>query len=347
MKYENYTVWDFIEDDYFVNWVKVGDAQADQFWDKWLSQNAHKSEEIQMARYILNNIQYDEKERPTEKEIVDVFENIVRTRQKEEKSKLIGKKSLFNPVLRYAAVILMAVSTGFCLWYFASYQPDKVAPAEVATIVKNNPRGMKTTILLSDGTKVKLNSETTLRYPEYFSDSIRMVYLEGEAFFEVVKDPNHPFIVKSGKITTTALGTSFNVRAFKDESSTSVSLATGIVKVESDFQFPESEKDFILNPGEGAIVDDHQFVKQNFDAQKVLSWKEGVIYFDDTKLSETLKELERWYDVSFKINNLQSDDGIRGTGSFKNQSLENVLQILGHSMKFEFEIKEREVILNF
>ena len=182
MKYENYTVWDFIEDDYFVSWVNEDHTQADQFWDKWLAQNAHKSEEIQMARYILNNIQYDEKERPTEKEIVDVFENIVRTRQKEEKNKLFGKRSFFTPLLRYAAVILLAVSTGFCFWFLASYQPDKVATSEVAMIEKMNPRGMKTTILLSDGTKVKLNSETSLRYPEYFSDSMRIVYLEEKHF---------------------------------------------------------------------------------------------------------------------------------------------------------------------
>jgi len=245
---------------------------------------------------------------------------------------------------KVAAVVLLATGLFLAGKYWPNENIDKKV---VATIQKINAKGQKSTITLKDGSKVYLNSESSIRYSENYGQQTRSIELTGEAFFEVVKDPNHPFIVKSGKITTTALGTSFNVRAFKDESSTSVSLATGIVKVEGDFQFPESEKDFKLSPGEAAVVDEHQFVKQNFDAQKVLSWKEGVIYFDDTKLSETLKELERWYDVSFKINNLQTDDGIRGTGSFKNQSLENVLEILGHSMKFEFEIKEREVILNF
>ncbi|MEQ6118800.1 FecR domain-containing protein [Reichenbachiella sp. MALMAid0571] len=228
------------------------------------------------------------------------------------------------------------------------YWPDEnIEKKAIVTIQKVNSKGQKSTITLKDGSKVYLNSESSIKYLENYGQKTRSIELTGEAFFEVVKDPLRPFIVKSGKITTTALGTSFNVRAFQDEPSISVSLATGSVKVESDFQFPESEKDFILNPGEEAVVDDHQFIRQNFDARKVLSWKEGVIYFDDTKLFETLKELERWYDVTFKVKNLQSDEDIRGTGSFKNQSLENVLQILGHSMKFEFEIKEREVTLNF
>ena len=245
---------------------------------------------------------------------------------------------------KVAAVVLFVTGLFFTGKYLSN---ENIENKAIATIQKINAKGQKSTIILKDGSKVYLNSESSIRYFENYGQQTRSVELTGEAFFEVVKDQNRPFIVKSGKITATALGTSFNVRAFKDESFTSVSLATGKVKVEGDFQFTESEKDFILNPGEEAVVDEHQFIKQKFDAQKVLSWKEGIIYFNDTKLSETLKELERWYDVSFKINNLQSDEGIRGTGSFKNQSLENVLHILGHSMKFEFEIEEREVILNF
>jgi len=345
MKYENYTVWDFIEDDYFVNWVKVGDAQADQFWDKWLSQNAHKSEEIQMARYILNNIQYDEKERPTEKEIVDVFENIVRTRQKEDKSKLIGKKSLFNPVLRYAAVILMAVSTGFCFWYFASYQPAKVAPAEVATIVKNNPRGMKTTILLSDGTKVKLNSETTLRYPEYFSDSIRMVYLEGEAFFEVERDESKPFIVMSKGIRTKVLGTSFDVRAYPGENEMMVGVIEGKVQVTGD------EKsgvllDHMLLPHQVSVLDfeNNTASKGSFDPNELTAWTSWILKFENRPLKAIFKEIEKWYAVDVVVD-ADIDLTQSFSGSFENEPVRAVLEVLGHNAEFAFDISGNQVAI--
>ena len=125
----------------------------------------------------------------------------------------------------------MVISTGFCFWYFAAYQPEKVDSGKAAMIDKSNPRGMKTTILLSDGTKVKLNSETSLRYPEYFSDSVRIVYLKGEAFFEVERDESKPFIVISKGIRTKVLGTSFDIRAYPDEVELSVGVVEGKVQV--------------------------------------------------------------------------------------------------------------------
>lgn len=245
---------------------------------------------------------------------------------------------------KVAAVVLLAIGV-----YFTNRvaPPEPRAPKAVATIEKTNAKGQKSTITLKDGSKVHLNSESTIRYMENYGQQTREIELVGEAFFEVAKDPKHPFIVKAGKITTTALGTSFNVRAFHNETQASVSLATGRVKVEGDVDYPESEKDFILKPGEEAIVLENQFIKQPFDALKVLSWKDGVILFDDASLDETLKVLERWYDVKFDVMGLTSPEEVRGTGQFKNQSLENVLRILGHSMKFEFEIIERKVLLKF
>lgn len=245
---------------------------------------------------------------------------------------------------KVAAVVLLAIGV-----YFTNRvaPPETTASQPVLTIEKSNAKGQKSTITLKDGSKVHLNSESTIRYMENYGQLTREIELVGEAFFEVAKDPKHPFIVKAGKITTTALGTSFNVRAFRNETQASVSLATGRVKVEGDVDYPESEKDFILNPGEEAIVFENQFIKQPFDALKVLSWKDGVIFFDDASLDETLKVLERWYDVKFDVIGLASPKEVRGTGQFKNQSLENVLRILGHSMKFEFEIIERKVLLKF
>lgn len=245
---------------------------------------------------------------------------------------------------KIAAIILMAIGI-FFTDRFSSDEP--IAPKPVSAIEKSNAKGQKSTITLKDGSKIHLNSESTIRYLENYGQLTREIELVGEAFFEVAKDPKHPFIVRAGKITTTALGTSFNVRAFQNEAQASVSLASGRVKVEGDVNYPDSEKDFILHPGEEAIVLENQFIKQPFDAQKVLSWKDGVIFFDDASLNETLNVLERWYDVKFEVMNLTSTEHVRGTGQFKNQSLENVLRILGHSMKFEFEIIERKVLLKF
>ena len=345
MKYENYTVWDFIEDDYFVNWVKEGHDQTDQFWDKWLSQNAHKSEKIQMARYILNNIEYDEKERPTEKEIVDVFENIVRTRQKEEKNKLFGKRSFFAPLFRYAAVILMVISTGFCFWYFAAYQPEKVDSGKAAMIDKSNPRGMKTTILLSDGTKVKLNSETSLRYPEYFSDSVRIVYLKGEAFFEVERDESKPFIVISKGIRTKVLGTSFDIRAYPDEVELSVGVVEGKVQVTGTDKSGVS-LDHQLLPNQITMIDFNKKTahKADFNPDELTAWTSWVLKFRNRSLKSIFSEIEKWYAVEV-VAGSNIDLSQSFSGSFENEPLKAVLEVLGHNAEFDFKISGKQVLV--
>ncbi|MEQ6119860.1 FecR domain-containing protein [Reichenbachiella sp. MALMAid0571] len=345
MKYENYTVWDFIEDDYFVSWVKEGHDQTDQFWDKWLSQNTHKYEEVQLARYILTHIQYDEKERPTEKELVDAFENIVRTRQRDQKSKLFGKQSFFTPFLRYVAVILMAFSTVFCFWYFASYQPEKVVSGKVAMIEKNNPRGMKTTILLSDGTKVKLNSETSLRYPEYFSDSIRIVYLEGEAFFEVERDESKPFIVISKGIRTKVLGTSFDVRAYPEEGELRVGVVEGKVQVTGD------EKsgvilDHQLRPNQITVIDFDKKTahKTGFNPDELTAWTSWVLKFKNRPLKSIFHEIEKWYAIEV-VAGSDIDLTQSFSGSFENEPLNAVLEILSHNAEFDFKISGKQVTI--
>ena len=171
-----------------------------------------------------------------------------------------AKKS-FPKKLAIAASVLLVITFGVI---FVLQQVGKTQNL----ITKTTTRGQKSTITLTDGSQVRLNSESSLIYPERFEENVRSIQLVGEAFFDVARDENRPFIIKSGEVTTTVLGTSFNVSAFPDED-IEVTVATGKVKVspslESNSPFEGGSeglagqqgdvKSQILLPGQQATFD--------------------------------------------------------------------------------------------
>ena len=275
-----------------------------------------------------------------------VFDNDLRHDETME-----GKsRSLISPLLlKVAASFLLLMGLTY-IFYFKS-EIIGIQEEAVVQIEKSNARGERSTFRLPDGTIVKLNSDSRLRFNDEFSLDKREVYLEGEAFFDVVKDSKRPFRVYSSGVVTTALGTSFNVKAFNtgelnlDE--IEVSLVTGKVNVHSE----ESNTDLILIPGEQAVIRNAKGFKRIFDELEILAWKDGVVHFKDTEFNEIVRELERWYDVDFEIEGLSESEGYRlkGTGKFntQKQTLTTVLEVLSHSMNFQYDLSEKKVSINF
>ncbi|WP_186755396.1 FecR family protein [Echinicola salinicaeni] len=213
-----------------------------------------------------------------------------------------------------------------------------------AVVTKSNPAGQKSKIILPDGTKVYLNAESTIRYQKGFKTN-RQVELEGEAYFDVFSDKEHPFSVKSKGLVTEALGTAFNIQAYKDSPITEVALTHGKVRVE-DISGNRSGE---LIPGEAIISEgaDNDFRKEKIDVEKVLLWKEGILHFDDDTFEEVVRTLERWYNVEIHIEG-EYDKGFLCSGTFdKNEYLDNVLNILGHSIGFDYQIDKRKIEMKF
>lgn len=247
---------------------------------------------------------------------------------------------------KYAAAVVLIAITGFAYWY-VQQQPkaDQLAMAAQGPqwITRTNPSGQKTKILLSDGSTIYLNSASTVTYPEDFQTN-RKVTLEGEAFFEVAKDPNHPFSVESKGITTTALGTSFNISTFNRQDKVAVTLVTGKVKL----QQLGNAKELELSPGEESIlaVDESNPSKYRVNTRDRILWIDGVLKFQNTNFSEMVATLERWYGVQIKVSGSVSQD--KATGTFDpNESLRNVLQVLSESMDFTYQLHEKEVVIHF
>ncbi|MEQ6119129.1 FecR domain-containing protein [Reichenbachiella sp. MALMAid0571] len=256
--------------------------------------------------------------------------------------KELNKGNKTRLIIRYAAAAVILIATGLFYYYPTANQTEVVA--DIQQVIKENPKGVKSEIQLPDGTHVWLNSASSISYQMDFSDSVRLITLKGEAYFEVVKDPNRPFRVKSEGITTTALGTAFNVNAFKDDD-IQVSLHEGKVRVAKE----NALENTILLPGQQANAGPTEFSVLEFDVEEVLAWKDGIIYFNNTDFDNMLSTLEKWYNVSFRIESLTTEKRkqIKVTGKFKNQTLVNVLKLLGHSMHFEYTIDQKIVTLRF
>jgi transmembrane sensor len=199
----------------------------------------------------------------------------------------------------------------------------------------STPTGGQYNIVLADGTKVYLNTVSSIKYPTQFNSDQRVVELEGEAYFEVAKNKNKPFIVKSANQTIEVLGTHFNVHAYNNETVVKTTLLEGSVAVTY-----KNEKS-VLKPGQQSSVSDN-FTKikiREVDTEATIAWKNGRFKFDNADLKTVMKQLERWYGIKVEYRGDVSDVRFNG-GTFMNKNLSEVLKVLELSdIKFKVEGK--------
>ena len=209
-------------------------------------------------------------------------------------------------------------------------------------ITKQNPKGQKSRIILPDSSVVYLNADSNLSYLQNFAKG-REVMLIGEAFFEVKSDSLNPFVVKSPKLSSTALGTSFNVSAYPDQPIETVSLASGKIVVATS----QDTQSVVLSPGEGTILKDNfgELTKVSINADLSALWTKGILHFDKVPWSEVIILLERWYGVTIHVTGTWSNPTC--SGSFEqNEYLNNVLRVLGHSIGFSHTISGKNVTIH-
>ena len=208
----------------------------------------------------------------------------------------------------------------------------------------NVPRGGEYRLILADGTKVWLNSDTYLKFPVAFGKDERRIMLTGEAYFEVAHDPLKPFVVESNGVNITVLGTSFNITAYKDYSKVITTLVEGSVQVSCVRELSMKE---ILTPGKQAVFDRANQTLSIHDVNVNLytSWKEGYYSFEMERLENIMSTLGRWYDVKVLYESHQIRD-MRFTGRVKRYSeITDFLETIKLTHDVEFIINERTVMV--
>lgn len=247
---------------------------------------------------------------------------------KKANGKLVRKKikTVFLWSERAAAIMFIPLLSAYLL----QIKNTDVVEARMMEI-RTNP-GMTTAFVLPDGTNVSLNSGSVLRYPEFFSEDKREVELIGEAFFDVTKDPEKRFVVKTtGDERVEVLGTSFNMEAFPGDSILSTTLFEGKVRFVSDAGSVQ------MNPGEKLVYNHNsskvRLIKTNGNAE--VAWKYGKIIFDNTPFNEVLRMLSKRFNVDFVVKNEKyRKDSF--TGTFSTQRLEQVLDVFSISSNIKW-----------
>lgn len=226
------------------------------------------------------------------------------------------------------------------------YITDRQQYTTAATITSYNmlttPRAGQYKVTLPDGTKVSLNNASSLRYPIAFSGSTRTVEVTGEAYFQVAKDAKHPFIVYTNERTQKieVLGTSFNICAYPGESRSRTTLITGMVKV------TRAGRSEVLKPNEALVIMSNSWQHlTDIDADADIAWEKGMLHFTNASLEDVMHQLERWYDVTVKIQGTipahQFNNSI-----LRSNTLEQTLNLLSaHSTIFTFNLDGNKILI--
>lgn len=216
----------------------------------------------------------------------------------QESDRISGKRKL----LRSLAVAAVVAGISFGFLHFSSPGANRVSIAGLPGLKKSHTeRSEYKYILLPDSTQVWLNAGSTLEYPEHFSKLNREVTLSGEAYFDVKHAAEHPFLIHTGHILTTVLGTAFNINAYPERTNVTVSVSRGKVKVSRGNKLVAT-----LLKGQQVNVSDKDstVARKNIEINTVAGWQQGNLVYDDEPLQDIIADLQRVYSADIRVSNI-------------------------------------------
>ena len=256
---------------------------------------------------------------------------------REEERKIFKLRSSFSRFLPYVATILLCIGISFSSYLYT--QKDLPITSEYMVSAE---KGQRASVTLPDGTKVWLNSHTVLRYKSDYGVKERNVFLNGEAYFEVSKDKEHRFVVDAGEMEVEALGTSFNVKAYREDKSIVATLYNGSI------QATGGEHSIILLPDQQVLFnrENRQLkVERPDNIAYSRMWRDNELAFKGETLYDIAMRLNRIYNVQIEFKS-EKIKQYRFSGIIKNNSLDNVIEIISLTAPILYEAKEDTIILS-
>lgn len=248
-------------------------------------------------------------------------------------------KNLFNANIR-SMVASIAVIVGITITYSVLFNTNDQKAIVQTTFIA--PKGQKSEVILADGTHVWLNSGSKLTYNSDFLSTNRSVKIEGEAFFEVTKNPKSKFVVTAGEIDVVVYGTEFNVRSFDKDTNIVVSLLNGHVTVNSH-QTQNLIAD--LKPNMEVQVNKKTLTGEitSCDAENESVWRLGKLIIKNNTLGEIAEKMERWYGVNINLNNVDTTE--RYWMTIKTESLDETLKLINKITPIKYTVNGEEVTI--
>ena len=263
---------------------------------------------------------------------VDVPKDLSQVKKRFRNNYTLG--NLLRAYQKIAAILLVPILV-YSLWQFGGFfggnSRSAIKTAETAF-------GVRSQIELSDGTKVWLNSGTRLTYPDQFNGKTREVKLEGEAYFQVRSDENHPFYVDLGNYKIKATGTRFNIASYADNHNAFVYLEQGKVQLIGGDGKSEIQSKH-MNEGELLVLDlqKNEYQVRKTDGNKYLGWTEGKLIFRNDGINEVAMRLGRWFNVEIIVQDQSLNEYIF-TATFENETLDEALKLLSYSSPISYSV---------
>lgn len=338
IKYADYSLEEFIVDEFFQRWVKHPDEESNLFWQTYVTAYPYQRQLIEDARQVITDLAFEEDFLP-EEQITQVWKDIIRTNDaydnKQKKVAKIVPAGWFSYSYRLAAVfvgILFIAAAAFI--YQKSYSDTQY----------RTQFGETKTIILPDSSTVMLNANSSLTFSSDWNEhEPREVWLAGEAFFSVIHTRNHQkFLVHTSEsFEVEVLGTEFNV--YQRKSGTRVILNSGKVKL--NFNKENQSKQVIMKPGELVELtpSSTDYVKKEVDASLFSAWTQKELIFSDTPIQEIVTMLEETYGLTVEIRDKSILDR-KISGSVPSENLESLLFALSESLNYHITKQDNQIV---
>ena len=333
---------EFMMDEAFRQWVLFPQDELNRFWKTWIDGHPNQVQHMLIAKELILKLEFKQKEFSQQRND-RVLQKVLAG--KPSRFSLETKKQSF--VLRVVGGIAAMLAITFFLYLFKN-DPDQQREQTRQFVVKQNPKGRKSRLKLPDGSQVWLNAASSISYSKGFNDQVRSVQLDGEAYFEVAKDLNRPFVVSTRNMQVTALGTAFNINNYEFAPMEQVTLTEGKVKVQIA-KSTTSNDEIYLVAGEALSLERESgsHSKFIFDKDKELGWKEGILILKDATMSTTIIRLECWYGVNIQVIDEVKAGEWNFSAAFDNESLETVLNTIAYAKGFTYTMEKDEVTITF
>lgn len=356
MHYRSFSAEDFIQDEFFQQWVFSPNEQRDDYWHAFLMHYPSQRPAVDEARNFLLAMDFG-REVP-EWVVSDIKINFNAAIDRLESESKIGARTeraairprrsgrmRFRPFYAAAACFLLLTVLGVFL-----FVPREHARELFATLTfkeAKTPKGKQRRVVLQDGTQVWLNANSVLKYPHTFANrEKREVYLEGEAFFDVSQNKEKPFIVNTSGLSIKVLGTAFNVRSYEGDSLVETTLVRGKVTISADNT--DQARTVTLLPNQKALFSKESkeiALQEALNADATTAWRNGWMIFDNKPFSYIKETLERRYNVTIVMQDEKSLS-CTFTAKFKDKTLKEVLEIFRSTESINYWIDGDRVTIN-
>lgn len=349
--YEQFEVDDFLQDDFFIEWVLYQSEASNSFWTGWLECNPSRQQIVEKAYKIIRGISV----KPLSNELTDAHVRSMIDYVRVNGFEAGRSKSVIRPFyramwFRTAAVVLISLTITFLIHRQVNVDESVLRGSKESYIEISNRTNQSKLIRMDDGSLAILHPASVLRYPVHFSGPLRNVYLSGEAFFEVHKNPKNPFLVHSRDMVTRVLGTSFTVRAFKNNFKVIVNTGKVLVYSEKKKLQKSNLASVTLLPNQEVTFDHNRIklVKDTLQSPLLLSKEvaKSSFTFSNTPLRQIISRLENAYSIHIEYDREKIGNEML-TASLSDLPLDEKVKLICKAINAQYSFEDGKIkILN-